>query len=201
MYSSGNIDVRNWVHLFESPCTSAVLLDSFVNILQFFLCATCGGTFWTYRIFNRISPTFRKRKQFKILCSVRDIFIEISFWVFLAFPIQCSPRMRQNVAQFRCLSKSAIIISWIAFNTHNNKYPLSTTQKFMTAKLSILTQEIAILWHLELETSLCLFSFTGKCGDFKYAFVYRASANLFSESSAIRTSLSNGSLPTVTSTF
>ena len=84
---------------------------------------------------------------------------------------------------------------------HNNKHPLSTTQKVLTAKLSILNKEIAILWHLESETSLCLFSFTGKCGEFKNAFVYRASANLFSESSAIRTLLSKGNLPTVTSTF
>ena len=26
MYSSGNIDVRNWLHLFERPCTNTVLI-------------------------------------------------------------------------------------------------------------------------------------------------------------------------------
>jgi len=172
-----------------------------VNVLRFFLCATCGGTFWAYRIFSLIFPIFRKRKpiQNSVFSSWhfhRNQFLSISCFSDTVFQ-----RMRQTSRSCIVYPNQLFIISRIAFNMHNNEHPLSTTPKVLTAKLSILTQEIAILWRLESETPLCLFSFTGKCGEFKYAFVYRASANLFSESSAIRAFLSNGSLPTVTSTF
>ena len=73
MYSSGNIDVRNWVHLFESPCVCVCLDDHRVS----------EG--WCYEICIIIQPTPFPRYSASITSHER-LWIEVSYYFNMGNP-------------------------------------------------------------------------------------------------------------------
>ena len=72
-------------------------------------------------------------------------FVSVSPGFAFCFYGEISPSLKQDLMQMLCYLKSSTRKSWMSPNTHNNRLPLQETQRVMTAKLTNLTSDTAVI--------------------------------------------------------